>query len=52
MFLFRPRRLAAAPFFTASSAFAQTNERGFDAQNFDAAVGACTDFFEHANDAG
>ena len=49
MSLFRPRVLAAALVFTASSAFAHTNERGLDAQNFDEAVGACTDFFEHAN---
>lgn len=47
--LFRPRVLAAALVFTASSAFAHTNERGLDPQNFDEAVGACTDFFEHAN---
>jgi len=41
MSLFRPRVLAAALAFTASSAFAHTNERGLDPQNFDEAVGAC-----------
>ena len=49
MSLFRPRVLAAALVFTASGAFAHTNERGIDPQNFDETVGACTDFFEHAN---
>ena len=45
----RPRVFAAALVFTASGAVAHTNERGIDPQNFDETVGACTDFFEHAN---
>lgn len=32
---FRPRVLAVALAFAATGAFAQTNERGIDAQNFD-----------------
>jgi putative endopeptidase len=32
-----------------AGAHAHTNERGIDAQNFDAATPACTDFFQHAN---
>ena len=32
-----------------ASASAHTNEHGIDAQNFDATVGACTDFFAYAN---
>jgi putative endopeptidase len=46
---FRPRALAAALFFVAATAAAHTNERGIDPQNFDDSVGACADFFEHAN---
>ena len=46
---FRPRVLAAALAFAASAASAHTNERGLDPQNFDESVGACTDFFQHAN---
>ncbi|HEY6985994.1 MAG TPA: M13 family metallopeptidase N-terminal domain-containing protein, partial [Rhodanobacteraceae bacterium] len=49
MFFIRPRVLAAALAFTAIGASAHTNERGLDPQNFDEAVGACTDFFEHAD---
>ena len=49
MSLFRPRVLAAALAFAASSAFAHTNERGLDPQNFDESAGACADFFQHAN---
>jgi putative endopeptidase len=45
----RPRALAAALFFAAATAAAHTNERGIDPQNFDDSVGACTDFFQHAN---
>jgi predicted metalloendopeptidase len=45
----RPRVNAATPALAISNgAFAHTNERGIDAQNFDESVGACTDFFEHA----
>jgi putative endopeptidase len=32
-----------------AGANAHTNEHGIDAQNFDATVGACTDFFAYAN---
>jgi putative endopeptidase len=32
-----------------ASAIARTNERGIDPQNFDPAVEACQDFFQHAN---
>jgi len=49
MSAFRPRTVAALLAFAVSGAMAHTNERGIDAQNFDDAVGACTDFFEHAN---
>jgi len=49
---FRPRALAATFVLVLASggiASAHTNERGLDAQNFNDAVPACTDFFEHAN---
>ena len=46
---FRPRVLAAALVFAAGGASAHTNERGIDPQNFDESIGACTDFFQHAN---
>jgi putative endopeptidase len=45
----RPRVLAAALVFAAAGAFAHTNERGIDPENFDDSVGACADFFQHAN---
>ena len=46
----RPRALAALLALAASGgAPAHTNERGIDARNFDEAVPACTDFFEHAD---
>ncbi|MEO7432871.1 MAG: M13 family metallopeptidase [Dokdonella sp.] len=44
------RTLAAALVLSfASGAQAHTNDHGLDALNFDPAVGACTDFFQHAN---
>jgi len=49
---FRPRALAATFVLVLASggiASAHANERGLDAQNFNDAVPACTDFFEHAN---
>ena len=47
-----PRRLVLALGLAFSgAALAHTNEHGLDAQNFDAATPACTDFFQHANGA-
>jgi len=44
------RTLAAALVLgLATGAQAHTNDHGLDALNFDPAVGACTDFFQHAN---
>ena len=42
---FRPRVIAAALLFAASSAFAHTNERGIDPQNFDESTGCLHRFF-------
>lgn len=50
----RPRPLAFALAFAlglglACSAHAQSNARGIDPDNFDTAVAACEDFYQHAN---